>query len=193
MYRGSHQYNTRRSVDDPTGVPDPWGPQTAVNAGRFSLVSNEGKAMPAQKVLVADDERLVRWSLRQKCEEWGYVVIEADSGEAALRLAEREAPDLVLLDGRMDDLSGIEGLAQLRGGGGAPCVIMIPADPQLDDVKASLKLGAYDFGGKPIDFDELHLSIQDAFEAAGARNQADAPRTKTRAAGYENVVSVSPK
>ena len=36
--------------------------------------------------MIVDDERLVRWSLRQKCEEWGYLVIEADSGEAAIRL-----------------------------------------------------------------------------------------------------------
>src|SRR5438067_5217411 len=117
MYRGSHQYNNRRLVDDHFGVPDPWGPQTAVKADRFACVANEVRAMPAQKVLVVDDERLVRWSLRQKCEEWGYVVIEADSGEMALRLAERESPELVLLDVRMPDLSGIEVLDRLQKNG----------------------------------------------------------------------------
>ena len=58
--------------------------------------------------MIVDDERLVRWSLRQKCEEWGYTVVEADGGELALRLAQREPPDLVLLDVRMPDLTGIE-------------------------------------------------------------------------------------
>ncbi len=149
--------------------------------------------MPARKVLIVDDERLVRWSLRQKCEEWGYSVMEADAGEAALRLAERENPDLVLLDVRLHDLTGIEVLDQLKKNGDAPSVIMITADPQLDDVKAALKLGAYDFVGKPIDFDELQASMQDALEAAGARNEAESPRGKTRGAGYDNVVSVSPK
>ena len=47
--------------------------------------------------MIVDDERLVRWSLRQKCEEWGYHVIEADSGEPGLKLAQHESPDLVLL------------------------------------------------------------------------------------------------
>ncbi|MGA8684253.1 MAG: response regulator, partial [Candidatus Sulfotelmatobacter sp.] len=51
--------------------------------------------MAAEKIMVVDDERLVRWSLRQKCEEWGYHVIEADAGEPALKLAQHESPDLV--------------------------------------------------------------------------------------------------
>jgi two-component system, NtrC family, response regulator AtoC len=149
--------------------------------------------MPAQKVLIVDDERLVRWSLRQKCEEWGFAVVEASSGEEALVLADRESPDLVLLDVRLPDVTGIEVLDQLRKNGVGPSVIMITADPQLDDVKAALKLGAYDFVGKPIDFEELQLSIQDALEAATARSLVGEHRTRARGAGYENVVSVSPK
>jgi len=115
-----------------------------------------------EKVMIVDDERLVRWSLRQKCEEWGYHVIEADSGLPALKLAQHESPDLVLLDVRMPDLTGIEVLDQLKKNGDARAVIMITADPQLDDVKAALKLGAYDFVGKPVDFDELHVTIKNA-------------------------------
>lgn len=46
--------------------------------------------MPSEKVLIVDDEKLVRWSLRQKCEEWGYNVLEADNGTAALRVAHNE-------------------------------------------------------------------------------------------------------
>ena len=86
--------------------------------------------MPAEKVMIVDDERLVRWSLRQKCEEWGYSVIEADAGETALRLAQRESPDLVLLDVRLPDLTGIEVLDQLKKNGDARAIIMITADPQ---------------------------------------------------------------
>ena len=121
--------------------------------------------------MVVDDERLVRWSLRQKCEEWGYRVIEADSGEPALKLAQHESPDLVLLDVRMPDLTGIEVLDQLKKNGDARAVIMITADPQLDDVKAALKLGAYDFVGKPVDFDELHVTIKNALEATSLRTE----------------------
>src|SRR5436305_12574032 len=101
--------------------------------------------MAAEKILVVDDERLVRWSLRQKCEEWGYHVVEAENGEAALRHAQNESPDLILLDVRLPDVSGLDVLEQLRKNGDARGVVMITADPQLEDVKASLKLGADDF------------------------------------------------
>ena len=100
--------------------------------------------MPSEKVLIVDDEKLVRWSLRQKCEEWGYHVLEADNGAAALRVAHNESPDLVLLDVRLPDASGIELLEQLKKSGDARAVIMITADPQLEDVKTALKSGAYD-------------------------------------------------
>src|SRR5579864_6631744 len=98
--------------------------------------------MPAEKILVVDDERLVRWSLRQKCEEWGYQVVEAAAGEPGLRLAQHESPDLILLDVRLPDLNGLQVLEQLKKNGDAKAVIMITADPQLDDVKSALKLGA---------------------------------------------------
>src|SRR5580700_782944 len=148
--------------------------------------------MPAEKIMIVDDERLVRWSLRQKCEEWGYHVIEADAGEPALKLAQHETPDLVLLDVRMPDLTGIEVLDQLKKSGDARAVIMITADPQLDDVKAALKLGAYDFVGKPVDFDELHVTIRNALEATKLRTEVQALRGEVRAGvGYDSVVSVS--
>src|SRR5208283_725830 len=150
--------------------------------------------MPAGKIMIVDDERLVRWSLRQKCEEWGYHVVEADAGEPALKLAQRESPDLVLLDVRMPDLSGIEVLDQLKKNGDARAVIMITADPQLDDVKAALKLGAYDFVGKPVDFDELHITIKNALEATSLRTEVQTLRGEVRrTSGYSNVVGVSPK
>ena len=150
--------------------------------------------MPAEKILVVDDERLVRWSLRQKCEEWGYSVVEAEAGEPALRVSQNESPDLVLLDVRMPDMSGLEVLDQLRKNGDSRPVIMITADPQLDDVKAALKLGAYDFVGKPIDFDELHVVVKNALETTRLRTEVQSLRGEMRRrTGYHQVIGPSPK
>jgi two-component system, NtrC family, response regulator AtoC len=150
--------------------------------------------MPAEKILIVDDERLVRWSLRQKCEEWGYEVVEAAAGEPGLRLAQHESPDLVLLDVRMPDVNGIQVLERLKKNGDPGAVIMITADPTLDDVKTALKLGAYDFVGKPLDFEELRVTIQNALEATRLRTEVQSLRGEVRRrTGYHDVVGVSPK
>jgi two-component system response regulator AtoC len=150
--------------------------------------------MPTSKLLIVDDDRLIRWSLRQKCEEWGYQVAEAEAGEPGLKLAQRESPDLILLDVRMPDMTGLEVLDQLKKSGDTTPVIMITADPQLDDAKAALKLGAYDFIGKPLDFDELHVTVRNALEATSLRTQVQTLRGEVRrGAGYGNVVGKSQK
>ncbi len=194
MYRGSQQARSQPSIEDRIPLTENREYRNSAKAGRFARVSGEKKPMTSERVMIVDDERLVRWSLRQKCEEWGYVVVEADTGEAALMLAQRESPDLVLLDVRMPDLTGIEVLDQLKKNGDARAIIMITADPQLDDVKAALKLGAYDFVGKPIDFDELRVVVKNALDATGLRNEVESLRSKVRGGvGYDSVVSVSPK
>src|ERR1700751_3869062 len=150
--------------------------------------------MSSEKVLIVDDEKLVRWSLRQKCEEWGYHVLEADNGAAALRVAHNESPDLGLLDVRLPDLNGIEILEQLKKSGDARAVIMITADPQLEDVKTALKLGAYDFVGKPLDFDELAVAVKNALETTRLRSEVESLRGEMRRrTGYHNVIGVSQK
>ena len=67
-----------------------------------------------EKILVVDDERLIRQSLAKGLEEQGYLVISADNGKAAISLVEEESPDLVLLDLKLPDLNGIEVLKRLR-------------------------------------------------------------------------------
>ena len=150
--------------------------------------------MAAEKILVVDDERLVRWSLRQKCEEWGYHVVEAEAGEPGLKVAQHESPDLVLLDVRLPDMNGLQVLEQLRKNGDARAVIMITADPQLDDVKTALKLGAYDFVGKPVDFEELNVAIKNALETTRLRSEVQTLRGEVRRrTGYHEVIGTSAK
>jgi DNA-binding NtrC family response regulator len=136
----------------------------------------------------------VRWSLRQKYEEWGYQVLEAENGSTALRMAHSGSPDLVLLDVRLPDITGLEVLERLKETGDMRAVIMITADPQLDDVKAAIKLGAYDFIGKPIDFEELGVTTKNALEATRLRSEVESLRGEVRRRiGYHDVVAVSKK
>ncbi len=148
--------------------------------------------MPSEKVLIVDDEKLVRWSLRQKCEEWGYTVIEAESGPAALKMAHNESPDLVLLDVRLGDYNGVDVLEQMKQAGDFRAAIMITADPKVDDVKRAIKLGAYDFIEKPLDWDKLEVVATNALEATRLRSENETLKGEVRRrTGYHEVVGVS--
>ena len=148
--------------------------------------------MAHEKILIIDDEKLVRWSLRKKCEEWGHHALEAEDGSTGLRMARSESPDLILLDVHLPDLNGVEVLQQLKDTGESRAVMMITADPQLDDVKAAIKLGAYDFIGKPLDFDELRVTVENALEATRLRTEVESLQGEVRRqAGHLDVIGVS--
>src|SRR5215475_2916414 len=150
--------------------------------------------MAQKRILIVDDEKLVRWALTQKCTEFGYFSIEACSGEEALRMLQTEQVDAILLDVHLPDLTGIEVLEKLKNAGETRSVIMMTADPQLDDVKAALRLGAYDFISKPINFDELNITLQNALDAGELRTEVESLRGEVRRrAGYHDVIGVSRK
>src|SRR6185437_8284271 len=146
------------------------------------------------KILIVDDEKLIRWSLAQKCKEAGHLSLEAENGNEALRVARAESPDIILLDVRLPDMSGIDVLDELKQHGPESSVIMMTADPQLGDIKAALKMGAYDFISKPINLDELCLTIDNALEAARLRTEVESLRGEVRRqAGYHDVIGTSRK
>src|SRR3974390_1063670 len=150
--------------------------------------------MPQKRILVVDDENGVRWALTQKCAEFGYQTLEPENGEDAIRALQNDTVDAVLLDVHLPDLSGIEVLEKLKQAGETRSVIMMTADPQLDDVKAALRLGAYDFVSKPINFEELNVTLQNALEAGALRTEVESLRGEVRRrAGYHDVIGVSRK
>ena len=151
-------------------------------------------AQEKERILVVDDERLVRWTLLKKFTEWGYEVSEAGSAGEALDLYRREVPDVLVLDVRLPDLTGIELLRQVKSQCDTCAVIMITANPQVDDVKAALKMGAFDFIAKPFDFDELRVTVQNALETRRLRAELDTLRDEVRRkSGYHDVVASSRK
>jgi len=127
--------------------------------------------MPKETILVVDDERLVRWSLQQKLEQWGYHVIVAEDGTTALARIQMDSPDLITLDVKLPDISGIEVLSELRNRKVQSPVIVITAFGVVDDAVRSLKLGAYDFIEKPINFEKLENAVRNALETRRLRTE----------------------
>jgi two-component system response regulator MprA len=112
--------------------------------------------MRAMKVLVVDDERAVRESLRRALELEGYVVELAADGEEALeRLGAQTAADAVILDVLMPGIDGLEVCRRLRAGANAVPVLMLTARAEVDSRVAGLDAGADDYLPKPFALAEL--------------------------------------
>lgn len=127
--------------------------------------------MPKDTILIVDDEDLIRWSLRKKISNWGYQTLEAANAKDAIETAEKESPELILLDIRLPDLSGLEVLRTIRDKDPRVVVIMMTAYGVLEDAVTALRLGAYDFVPKPLNFDELAVTVSNALEAVKLRQE----------------------
>jgi two-component system, NtrC family, response regulator AtoC len=127
--------------------------------------------MPKETILVVDDERLIRWSLQQKLEQWGYHVSLAEDGATALGRIQLDNPDLITLDVKLPDMTGIDVLSELRNRNVHIPVIVITAFGVVDDAVRSLKLGAYDFIEKPINFEMLENAVRNALETRRLRTE----------------------
>jgi len=148
--------------------------------------------MPRETILVVDDERLVRWSLQQKLEQWGYHVSLAEDGATALGRVQLDNPDLITLDIKLPDMTGIEVLSELRNRNLQLPVIVITAFGVVDDAVRSLKLGAYDFIEKPINFEKLENAIRNALETRRLRTEVARTHEIQRSEfSVERIVGVS--
>lgn len=126
--------------------------------------------MTATRILVADDDRLVRVTVSTGLRQAGYEVIEAGDGAQAVALAESEHPALAVLDLRMPRLSGLEVAARLRGGSAVPFIFLSAYD-DADAVRQAADAGALGYLVKPIDVRQMLPTIEAALDrAAEIRN-----------------------
>lgn len=123
------------------------------------------------RVLIIEDERLIRWSLRQKFEAQGFEVTEAENGSEGLHVLDEGIFDLVMLDYRLPDMTGLDVLRALREKDTDVVVIMITAFSTVESAVDAIKLGAYDYITKPFDMEELLRKAHKALETTKLRRE----------------------
>ena len=121
------------------------------------------------KILVVDDERAVRESLRRALELEGYEIeLAADGNEALYRLESSNAePDAMILDVLMPGLDGLEVCRRIRGGGSHLPVLMLTARTEVEDRVAGLDAGADDYVVKPFALEELLARLRAILRRTG--------------------------
>jgi len=146
-----------------------------------------------QKILVVDDEKMIRWSLGEALRGWGYEPIQAETATGGLAAFDADMPAAILLDINLPDGSGLEVLRQIRHRQPDAVVIMITANVLVDETIAALRGGAYDFIGKPINFEELQVAIRNGIEASRLRKAVNLfRRERAQQFNFSQIIGESP-
>jgi DNA-binding NtrC family response regulator len=147
--------------------------------------------MPGRRVLVVDDEAVIRWSLAERLRRDGHEVIEAGTAaEAVDRVG--TGVDLVLLDFKLPDDDGLTVLRQIRELDPDALVIMLTAHKGVDTVVEAMRNGAFDYATKPFELDDIVLRVGRALETTRLRRELRTLRnTLSRPFGIESIIGES--
>lgn len=148
--------------------------------------------MAEAKILVIDDEKLLRWSLQQNLSKEGYTVITAEKGMEGLTLFKEDSPDITLLDIHLPDVSGITVLQGIKEVHKDALVIMITAFGDIQTAVKTIKLGAYDFVEKPFNIDKLKILVAKALETVSLRKEVSQFRSQLSLKyGFDSIIGQS--
>ena len=129
--------------------------------------------MRKPRVVICDDEMLIRLWLSEHLAEEGYTTEATEDGTTLLAAVEREPADVVILDLRLPGQSGMELLARLKAADAGLAVIMMTAYGEVETAVSAVRAGAFHFLEKPIALPELKLLIDQALEARQLRGELD--------------------
>lgn len=148
--------------------------------------------MAKEKILIVDDDQMIRWALTEALRNWGYACVEAGTVAAALAAFDGELPAAVLLDVNLPDGSGLDGLREIKRRQPDAVIIMITGNVLVADTIAALRGGAYDFVGKPINLEELQITIRNGIEAQSLRKEVRLiRRERARQFSFDQIVGES--
>lgn len=145
------------------------------------------------RILVVDDEHLIRWSLEQNLKKQGHEVLIAADGIEALRLAIEEQPDIMLLDIQLPGMNGLDVLKEIKAQELDIMVVMITANTEIETAITAMKLGACDYLCKPFNMDELSIVIRKLLETSELKQEIVRLRLETKKDEQVKIVGESPQ
>lgn len=145
------------------------------------------------RVLIVEDEKLIRWSLRRKFEARGHHVTDVETGEAALAAVNDGVFDLILLDFKLPDMTGLDILRKVRETDSDVVVIMMTAFSSIESAVDAIKLGAYDYLTKPFDMEHMLRVSDKALETTKLRREVRELRRHIRHEyGVDRIIGKAP-
>jgi len=146
-----------------------------------------------EQILVVDDDQMIRWTLREALQSWGFTTVEAGSAAEAVKQFHAELPAAVLLDIDLPDGSGLDVLREIKREHPEAIAIMITGNVQIDNTISALRGGAYDFIAKPLNLEEIRVTLRNAIEARHLRREvAQVRKERAREFNFKQIVGESP-
>ena len=131
-------------------------------------------------ILVADDERSIRWVLKEALTSDGHRVHEAKTGAEALAQLNNGNVDLALLDIRMPEMNGLDVVTKAQEQGCGATLVVMTAQTTMANAVEAMKRGAYDYVTKPFDLDVVRMLVRRALEARELSSRVDDLRGELR-------------
>ncbi len=124
-----------------------------------------------KSILIIDDDPLIRKTLSSHLLKGDYEIVAAEDGEEGLQQYEEFMPDLVILDIRLPDMDGLEVLSKIREKNKNAHIIIMTAYDDMKTTVEAIKLGAFEYLVKPLDYVELDLTVNKAFQMQGLEDK----------------------
>jgi two-component system response regulator AtoC len=115
--------------------------------------------MKQLKILIIEDEKLIRWSMGKHLTSQGYQVFQAESGEEGIKLFEINSPDIVFVDNKLPNMQGLDVILKLKSLDDDAIIIFMTAYGSIETAVSAMKAGASEYINKPFAFEEIDVIL----------------------------------
>jgi two-component system response regulator PilR (NtrC family) len=144
-----------------------------------------------RKILVVDDEKNIRETLRIFLRGEGYQVTLADDGQSGLKALKKDIFDLIITDLKMPKISGFDLLKTIKEDSPDTAVVIITAFGTTESAVEAMKLGAFDYIQKPFKIENIRLVIKNALEKHALRKEVSVLKEQLKTPSLENIIGES--
>jgi two-component system response regulator AtoC len=147
-----------------------------------------------KSILIIDDDSLIRKTLSSHLSKQGFEVQTAEDGESGLKKYAEMGPDLVILDIRLPDTDGLDVLRQMKDQVNRASVLIMTAYDDMKTTVEAIKLGAFEYLVKPLDYMALDLTVEKAFQVKALEEKVNyLIEEKQKEYTIDNIIGHSPQ
>jgi two-component system, NtrC family, response regulator AtoC len=144
-------------------------------------------------LLIVDDEPTIRSSLCYYFQSRNFSVHDASSGETGITMSERLQPDVVLMDYKLPDMTGVEAISRVNSVSPDSVLIIMTAFGSISGAVDAVRSGAFDYLAKPVDLEKLEMTIERALELARLKNENRFLRKVSSSIKGSDIIGSSPQ